>query len=126
MSRRLDNISFSLQETSKEANGKKSITYDDLLENVNLMEMTNSVMMDDYLALEIEYQTNYIKKELDRIADYYNIVKRKKKKDRLVEEIVIFEKDPDNMETVFRRKRMWSYVEEIKSDKYLSKFLILD
>jgi|TARA_B100000795_G_scaffold266322_1_gene249329 vacuolar-type H+-ATPase subunit C/Vma6 len=126
MSRKLDNISFSLQETSKESNGKKYITYDDLLENVNLMEMTNSVMMDDYLALEIEYQTNYIKKELDRIADYYNIVKRKKKKDRLVEEIVIFEKDPDNMETVFRRKRMWSYVEEIKNDKYLSKFLILD
>jgi vacuolar-type H+-ATPase subunit C/Vma6 len=126
MSRKLDNISFSLQETSKESNGKKYITYDDLLENVNFMEMTNSVMMDDYLALEIEYQTNYIKKELDRIADYYNIVKRKKKKDRLVEEIVIFEKDPDNMETVFRRKRMWSYVEEIKNDKYLSKFLILD
>ena len=33
----------------------------------------------------------YTKKQLDRIADYYQIPKRKKKKAELVEEIVIFE-----------------------------------
>jgi len=124
MSIKMDNISFSLQETSKVEN--TSITYDELVKEVDLMEMTSTVIMDDYIALEIDYQTNYLKKELDRIADYYCIVKRKKKKDQLVEEIVIFEKEPENIETVYRRKRLWSYVEEIKSDKYLSKFLILD
>jgi len=87
---------------------------------------TSSVAMDDYIALEIDYQTNYIKKELERIADYYGISKRKKRKDQLVEEIVIFEKDPENIELVYRRKRLWSCIEEIRGDKYLSKFLILD
>ena len=78
------------------------------------------------IALEIEYNSNYNRKELDHIADYYGISKRKKKKNQLVEEIVIFEKEPENMENVHRRKMLWYYVEEIKSDKYLSKFLILD
>ena len=53
-------------------------------------------------------------------------IKRKKRKDELVEDIVIFEKDPENIEIVYRRKRLWSCIEEIKGDKYLSKFLILD
>ena len=37
-----------------------------------------------------------------------------------------FEKDPENIELVYRRKRLWSCIEEIRGDKYLSKFLILD
>ena len=63
---------------------------------------------------------------MERIADYYEISKRKKRKDKLAEDIVIFEKDPANVEIVYRRKRLWSYIEEIKCDNYLSKFLILD
>ena len=118
-----DNISFSLQETSKELSENKFITYDELMKEVDLIDMANC---DDYIALEIEYNSNYNRKELDHIADYYGISKRKKKKNQLVEEIVIFEKEPENMENVHRRKMLWYYVEEIKSDKYLSKFLILD
>ena len=34
--------------------------------------------MDDYIASELDYQTNYIKKDLEKIADYYEISKRKK------------------------------------------------
>ena len=82
--------------------------------------------MDDYLASELDYQTNYIKKELERIADYYEISKRKKRKDELVEEIVLFEKDPVNIQKVYQRKKLWKYMEEIKKDKYLRQFLILD
>jgi hypothetical protein len=118
-----DNIRFSLQETSKELSENKFITYDELLKEVDLIDMSNC---DDYIALEIEYNSNYTRKELDHIADYYGISKRKKRKNQLVEEIVIFEKEPENMENVHRRKMLWYYVEEIKSDKYLSKFLILD
>ena len=32
----------------------------------------------------------------------------------------------ENIEIVYRRKRLWDCIEEIKGDKYLSKFLILD
>ena len=82
--------------------------------------------MDDYVALEINYQTNFTKKELQRSADYYEISKRKKKKAELVTDIVLYEKDPENFPIIHQRKKLWSYVQEIKEDKYLSKFLILD
>jgi len=92
-----------------------------------MLEMTQlSSSMDDYIAMEINYETNYNKKEIVRIADYYEISKRKKKKGELIADIVLFEKDPENLSIVHQRKKLWSYIQEIKEDKYLSKFLILD
>jgi hypothetical protein len=126
MSIKSQNINFSLQEDCKEDSDESLVTYEDLVKEVDLMEMSSLIGMDDYIASEVDYQTNYLKKDLERIADYYEISKRKKRKDQLVEDIVIFEKDPANIEIVFRRKKLWSYVQEIKDDKYLSKFLILD
>lgn len=126
MTEKIQNISFSLQESCRDKNNNKEVTYEDLLKEVDLMEMSQVVNMDDYIALEIDYQTNYLKKDLEKIADYYEISKRKKRKDKLAEDIVIFEKDPANIEIVYRRKRLWSYIEEIKCDDYLSKFLIFD
>ena len=132
------NVSYYLQENKK--NNETGVTYEDILKEVNVLdENTNYdfeensgydvgvyMGMDDYIALELDYQTNYIKKELERIADYYEISKRKKRKDQLVEDIVLFEKDPVNIEKVYQRKKLWKYVEEIQKDKYLRQFLILD
>lgn len=126
MTAKIENISFSLQETCSDKSDENIVSYEDLVKEVDLMEMTSIIGMDDYIAMEVDYQTNYLKKDLERIADYYEISKRKKRKEQLVEDIVLFEKDPENIEIVFQRKKLWSYVEEIKSDKYLSKFLILD
>jgi hypothetical protein len=126
MSIKNENICFSLHEDCKGENDDKIISYEDLVKEVDLMEMTSVINMDDYIALEVDYQTNYLKKDLERIADYYEISKRKKRKEQLIEDIVLFEKDPVNIEIVYQRKKLWSYVEEIKCDKYLSKFLILD
>ena len=106
-----ENIHFFLQEECKDKKYEKVVTYEDLVKEVDLMEMTSSVAMDDFIALEIDYQTNYIKKDLERIAAYYGISKRKKRKDQLVEEIVIFEKNPENIEILYRRKRLWSCIE---------------
>jgi len=126
MSTKAENISFSLQETCSNENNKNIVSYEELVKEVDLMEMTSIIGIDDYISMEIDYQTNYLKKDLERIADYYEISKRKKRKEQLAEDIVLFEQDPANIEIVFQRKKLWSYVEEIKCDKYLSKFLILD
>jgi len=119
------NITYSLNE---ESNGDSvAVTYNDLLQQVDMLEITQTnASMDDYIALEINYQTNFTKKELGRIADYYEISKRKKKKAELITDIVLYEKDPENLPIVHQRKKLWSYIQEIKEDKYLSKFLILD
>ena len=120
----ITNISYSLIEPVRKSSS--DVTYDDLLREVDLLEMTSIPNMDDYVANEINYSTNYTRKELDRIADYYEISKRKKKKDDIIQDIVIFEQDPENIELVFRRKKLWSYIAEIKDDKYLRKFLIFN
>jgi len=124
MDEKKGNLSFSLQEVSKE--NQEEVTYADLLKEVDYMEMCSTVAMDDYIAQEVEYDTNYTKKELDKIAEYYEISKRKKKKHDLIEDIVVFEKEPANIETVYKRKKLWGYIQEIKADKYLSKYLIFD
>ena len=78
MSIKSQNINFSLQEDCKEDSDESLVTYEDLVKEVDLMEMSSLIGMDDYIASEVDYQTNYLKKDLERIADYYEISKRKK------------------------------------------------
>lgn len=128
------NLTYSLIE--KEDNENGGATYENLMKKVNeesqkivvesLPKMFGGMDMDDIYASELDYNENYTRKQLDRIADYYQISKRKKRKGELVEEIVIFENDLSNYEITERRKLLWFYMEEIKNDNYLSKFLILD
>jgi len=124
------NMTYSLIETNK--NKDNSVTYESLIEQVNSesCKLEDSsidyLTIDDYVASEMDYDSNYTKKKLEFISDYYGISKRKKKKQDLVEEIVIFEKEASNYDIVQRRKTMWFYIEEISNDSFLSKFLILD
>ena len=80
MSNNGENIYFSLQETSSKENSKEPVTYEELVKEVDIMEMTNIIGIDDYIALEVDYQTNYLKKDLERIADYYKYLRGKKEK----------------------------------------------
>ena len=126
------NLSFSLIESGIEAKKQTEVTYDSLVSLVNEQtknmetDWNEGLSIDDYVASEIDYNENYTKKQLDLIADYYDISKRKKKKAELIEEIVIFEKEPTNYDITQRRKTLWFYIEEINNDSFLSKFLILD
>tara|TARA_B110001454_G_scaffold218236_1_gene245689 strand:+ start:4619 stop:5008 length:390 start_codon:yes stop_codon:yes gene_type:complete len=125
------NLSYSLIEKD---NVNDPITYQDLLKQVHedaenathLDNVDTDFNMDEYIASEVNYNENYKKKELERIADYYEISKRKKRKQKLIEDIVIFEKDEVNKKITERRKLLWYYMEEINNDNYLRKFLILD
>jgi len=118
------NLSFSLEEVC--GGGSVPVTYNELVRDVDLLEMTSDLQLDCHIAQEINYSTNFTRKDLDRIADYYSISKRKKLKDELIQEIILFETNPEKIEIVYRRKKLWSYMEEIKDDKYLRKFLIFN
>lgn len=107
------------------------INYNDIIDLVNNLDVSknnyeNENYDDNWFALIYQYEADYTKKELDKIADYYNISKRKKRKMELCEEIVIFEMSLENEDIVNHRKLMWFYFEEIKKDNYLKKFIILD
>lgn len=78
-----------------------------------------------YFLMEEEYN-QFTKKELGRICDYYSINKRKKRKNDLIQDIIIFEQDIQNNELVDKRIELWYCIEQIKNDNYLKKFLILE
>ena len=125
------NMFFSLVDADMSSKKETNVTYDDLLEQVNskseiLPQDEMDIYSDLYFAEVLDYKDNYTKKQLEFIAGYYDIKTRKKRKEELAEEIVIFEKAEENVGLVQRRKMMWFYIDEISNDSYLSKYLILE
>ena len=115
---------------------KENSTDVDLSEIIDEMERNTTpeeastssgdMVMDNYVALELYYQENFTLKDLHKICDYYEISRRKLRKDEIVQEIVLYECDPNNSEIVQKRKLLWFYVSELKNDKYFKKFVIFD
>jgi transcriptional regulator with XRE-family HTH domain len=113
-------MDYYIQELSSD---KKNITYDDLLETLQEVEKEKYFIENSALEkLEIEYNTHYTYKQLQKIAEYYDI-SISLTKQQLIQEITMFEKNTENIEKVYQRKKLWKYIEEIKNDTYLSKFL---
>jgi hypothetical protein len=130
------NLRLKLIDAELELKEKTDVTYEDLVDKVNIeSEKKENIYMenmwDDHLANEFMtqqfyYDENFTMKELYHIANYYDISKRKKKKAELIDDIIAFELDDENKEIVETRKRLWFYLNEIKNDNYLSKFIILE
>lgn len=130
------NLHYSLINADMTNKEETNVTYESLLDKVNneaedinqynFQDEGQMDYFDEITVNECNYSENYTKKQLELIADYYGIVKRKKKKQDLIEEIVIFEQEPANIEITQKRKTLWFYMEEIKNDSFLQKFLILD
>jgi len=79
---------------------------------------------DNLLSQQIDYYENYTIKLLHQIAGYYKIKKNKIKKRLLVQLIIEFENNPENSVTVYNRKRLWHYLNELKEDEYFSKYIL--
>lgn len=93
-------------------------------EKYEKMEINND--MDNYIAAEIDYNLNYTVEQLKHIMKYYGFSVRKKNKGEMVQEIVIYELDDINSIIVNHRKYLWSCIDSIKNDDYLSKYLIIN
>lgn len=78
----------------------------------------------DYLKLQLHYTDNFTVKDLHKICDFYEIDKRKKRKDEIVGDIVLYELDDSNIDIVNNRKRLWFYINELKNDKFFKKYVI--
>ena len=76
--------------------------------------------------LEYEYSKNYNVKSLSQIMDYYELSKKNMRKDEMIQIIVLFEVDPKNLQIVNRRYHMWNYMNELKQDRYFSKFILFN
>lgn len=121
------NITFEIEETSTNTVSKhRSISHTDLVKEVEYMElMKEESENEDCNSLEEEYDLMFDLGEIKRICKYYGL-RENKEKDSLILDIILFEKNPDNFKIVYKRKKLWDYMREIKEDKYLSKYLIFD
>lgn len=76
-------------------------------------------------ALLLHYDTNHTVKQLKQICDYYGIKLAKRTgKAELLTLIVTFETDPMNGVQVNVRKQMWYFMDKLKNDKFMKKFII--
>ena len=90
---------------------------------------SNQVMDQSELYAEISnYDMNYTSKQLILICEYYGLNKgaklNKLKKHDLIENIMIHENNPKHIVDVMKRKQLWYYLDELKSDKFFKKFVI--
>ncbi len=75
-------------------------------------------------AIMFDYEMNCTLKQLKHIAAYYGL-KCKNRKADLIQDIVLFECDGANSCTVARRKRLFHYMDILKSDDYLKSYVIM-
>ena len=87
------------------------------------------ISMDNMYPEIVNYKINFTVKQLMQVCEYYGISKNMKSakanKDEIINNIVLFENNPDNYSIVIKRKLMWYYIEELKSDKFMKKFVLL-
>ncbi len=117
-------MTYKIQETSKN-NSEVDLT-SIIAEVEATTPVCADISTDSILALELNYSTNYNIKQLGQIMDYYNLSKRKLKKDELIQKIILYESNIDNIYIVENRKRLWENIEELKNDPYFSKFVLFN
>lgn len=95
-----------------------------------IMNAVDSVHLDTDLSFPhmINYSENSTVKELMLICDYYGFAKELKankcNKGQIIQILVDFEMSPLNSPVVFKRRTMWFYAAELKSDKFMKKFVL--
>ena len=105
-----------------------AIGYNEIINlvDISIEQKVNLENSDKMMALTIFYNENYTKKYLEKIAEYYDISKRKKRKSQLIKNIVQFECNQKNDFVVERRRTLWFYLEELENDNKMSKYVIFN
>ena len=124
-----ENVFFSLDETENEVNTDDSTQLNDFLEELNFEdEMTDLNNQGIIEVMHVDYKLNYTVKELLLICEYYGLAKELKIqkccKDIIIHVLVDFESDPLNNTIVLRRQEMWRYINILKNDKFMKKYVL--
>ncbi len=100
--------------------------------NINIFDyqdiIYNNLATDYQLSKEIDYEMNYTVNQLLLICEYYDLVKewklKKSNKQTIIQILVNFENNTDNIEIVSKRKLFWRFMDELKNDKFMKRFII--
>ena len=102
----------------------------------NTSNSANLYNEDDIMSEMQNYELNFTIKQLLIICEYYAQSKQEKagefcgsktrtmKKNELISLIMMFERNIDNIEVVMKRKELWYYLDSLKADKIMKKFVL--
>ena len=127
-----ENIFFNFMDdesdSDSETNSEDNTIIDNTIIDNTIIDNTIIDMNDMYPEI-VNYKINFTVKQLMQICEYYGISKNMKSakanKDEIINNIVLFENNLENYSIVIKRKLMWHYIEELKSDKFMKKFVLL-
>ena len=98
------------------------LLYDNNSNKFNNFEFSSdneSKILSKCMAYELEYNI----KQLTRICEYYGISKEikmnKLKKTDIIDFLIDFEENIENIEIVFKRQQLWYFMSELKNDKFM-------
>lgn len=123
-----ENVFFSLDEDKD--NDDTYINDNDFLNLLDDFEnQTNGLTHEEIIeSMTIEYKIKYNVKELLLICDYYGIGKELKInkccKEIIIMHLVDFENILSNNEIVTKRRELWRYINILKNDKFMKKYVI--
>jgi Zn-dependent peptidase ImmA (M78 family) len=119
-----ENINFNIDEVYEETN----VDYNDIMSNFE-NGIFNDYESENIIASQIlNYQMNFTIKQLVVICDYYGISKEMKlnkaTKIEIINTLVYFENKSNNEDIVLKRQNLWFYLNELKNDKIMKKYVL--
>ena len=123
----LMNIDDSFKDDANDTNNENELEY--ILKEIEDCSSDYGFNADSLLAARlIEYDTNYNVKQLLLICEYYGLLKEVKlnklKKQELIFFLLDFEENVENSLIVYKRKQLWYFMNELKNDKFMKKYIL--
>ena len=118
-----ENISFFIDEDTNGNNNAFDFNINEILTSEYIFKDG-----DNLCANLIHYDINYTVKQLLLICEYYCIAKdlksNKCNKSDILNTLIIYENNIENLEKVNKRKKLWHYINELKNDKFMKKYVL--
>ena len=121
-----ENIRIILNEVCEEYSYSNQSELEKLLNEINNQEFNSE--WNKNMPQMVHYNENFTVKELLLICEYYGLAKdiksNKCNKEEIINILVSFESDEVNSEIVLKRQNMWFYINELKNDKFMKKYVL--
>jgi hypothetical protein len=75
-------------------------------------------------AEQFNYDLNYTTKQLVQIGEYYCLKMKKMKKNEIINAILLFENESENLDKVHQRIYIWNFLNELKKDPIMKKYIM--
>lgn len=126
-----ENISFFIDDNIYQNENDKELNIHDFLNIDDFLSIDEYIFKEEdslcYTKL-VHYNINYTVKQLLLICEYYGISKdlriSKCNKLDILNTLIIYENNIENLEKVNKRKKLWYYINELKKDKFMKKYIL--